>query len=364
MKKCFILQCCFVGLKEKRAFHMKKTSVSLLIILVIGSLCLTFIPAAHSQTAPTNVKVLDYSYYFDYTGTLVVIGEVQNVGSYTVGTVYLAGSAYSSDGGKVDSTTIALVKDLLPGQKATFMWSFYDSASDFGSWTHPDVTQIDLSVTRADATSGYLYPDLKISNLNNHLGTNRGTGSDDPNADYGAYWVTGTLTNTGTQTATNVRIIVTYYNASGTAVAVGGYIYEVMNATLAPSQSTQFKIGAFDLNQTGIVSSKKITSYSELVEVDGPILQGASVPTVTPYPTFGPTTDATSGPTTDATVGPTSQDSSPTGGSTNSPIPSWVLGVVAVVVIVVVVAIVLLMKKRSSQPAAAPAKTKPAKSEK
>jgi hypothetical protein len=134
-----------------------------------------------------------------------------------------------------------------------------------------------------------------------------------------------------------------------------------MNATLAASQSTQFKIGAFDLNQTGIVSIKKITSYSELIEVDGPVLQGAAVPTVTPYPTAGATTGATSG----TTSGPTSTGSaSPIGGSTNSSIPSWVLGVVAVVVIVVVVAVLLLMKKRSSQPAAAPAKTKPAKSEK
>jgi len=333
---------------------MKKTSVSLLVFLIVCSLSLTLAPVTHSQTSSTDVKILSYSYYFDYTGFLVVIGEVQNTGANTVKSVGLSGTAYSSDGDQVDSSAYAIVVDLLPGQKAPFMWTFVDtSGNGNGVWSHPDVTHIDISVFQADTTTDYQYPDLQVSNLKNYLGTNRGTGSDDQTADYGAYWVTGTLKNTGDQTAQNVRVIITYYNSSGVAVAIGGYIDQVMNTTLAPSQSTNFKIGAYDLNQTGIISSKKIASYSVLVQVDGPILQGTIVPTVTSYPspTGGSSTGATSAPTSTSTS--TSTDSSPIGGSSDS--SGWIIGVIVVVAIVAVAAILLSIKKHRSPPAA-PAK--------
>jgi len=37
----------------------------------------------------------------------------------------------------------------------------------------------------------------------------------------GEYWVSGSVQNTGTQTATKLRLIGTFYNASGTVVAAG-----------------------------------------------------------------------------------------------------------------------------------------------
>jgi hypothetical protein len=319
---------------------MKKTSIGLLVLLAICSLSLTLTPAAISQSAPTNVKVVSYSYYFDTTGFLVVVGEVQNVGTDPVSSVTLSGIATSSDGAEVTSDINALVVDLLPGQKAPFYWNFYDTTGT-GTWNHPDVTSLNIAVTQASTTTSYQYPDMKITGTSSSIGTNRGTSADDPNADYGAYWVTGTLQNTGSQTATNVRLIATYYNASGVAVAVGGYIDQVMNATLAPSQSTQFKIGAYDLNQTGIVSEKKITSYSMLIQVEAPILQEntTELPTVTPYPTGG-----TVEPTTSATTSPTSTGSSSIGVSAPGS-SGWILAVIAVLVIVAVAAIILSIKK-------------------
>jgi hypothetical protein len=252
----------------------------------------------------------------------------------------LSGIATSSDGAEVTSDINALVVDLLPGQKAPFYWNFYDTTGT-GTWNHPDVTSLNIAVTQASTTTSYQYPDMKITGTSSSIGTNRGTSADDPNADYGAYWVTGTLQNTGSQTATNVRLIATYYNASGVAVAVGGYIDQVMNATLAPSQSTQFKIGAYDLNQTGIVSEKKITSYSMLIQVEAPILQEntTELPTVTPYPTGG-----TVEPTTSATTSPTSTGSSSIGVSAPGS-SGWILAVIAVLVIVAVAAIILSIKK-------------------
>jgi hypothetical protein len=337
---------------------MKKTSVSLLVLLAICLLSLTLTPAAFSQSAPTNVKVVSYSYYFDMTGFLVVVGEVQNVGTDIVSKVSLGGTATSSDGAQVNSNINAFVADLLPGQKAPFYWEFYDSAGT-GTWNHPDVTSLDIAVIGASTTTSYQYPDLKITGDHSYLGTNRGTGPDDPNADYGAYWVAGTLKNTGSQTAQNVYVLATYYNASHVVVAVGGF-EDVVNASLAPSASLSIKVGAVDLNQTGIVSDKKITSYSLLIQVQGPILLGTSTdtptPTVTPYPTGGtePTTSATSS----ASSSPTSTDSSSIGASQSGSQQAWVYAIVVIVAIVVVAVALLLVKKRKNQPATQPKEAK------
>ena len=217
---------------------MKKTFVSLMVLFAVCSLSLTMIPLAHSQTAPTNVKIVSYSWYIDSLGLLVVVGEVQNVGSSTVSSVILTGTASSSDGGKVQSNTQVYVTDLIPNQKAPFYWEFYDQSNqNGGSWLHPDVSNIDISVYKADTTTDYLYPDVTVTSSQNSIGTNRGTGPTDQTADYGAYWVTGQIQNKGSQTATNVRLIGTFYNSSGAVVAVGGYINEVVSASLAPSVS-------------------------------------------------------------------------------------------------------------------------------
>src|ERR1035437_8173838 len=101
---------------------MKKPVVYFLVLIAICSLTLTLVPIAHSQTEPTNVKVVSYSGYSDSLGLLVVVGEVQNVGLSTVSSVILTGTASSSDGGQVDSNSQVYVTDLIPNQKAPFYW--------------------------------------------------------------------------------------------------------------------------------------------------------------------------------------------------------------------------------------------------
>ncbi len=300
------------------------------------------VPIAHSQVEPTNVKVLSYSWYIDSLGLLVVVGEAQNVGSATVGSVILTGTASSSDGGQVTSSTQVYVTDLIPNQKAPFYWEFFDQSNEnSGGWTHPDVTGVDIHILKADTTANYQYPDLTISNDHSSIGTNRGATPTDPSADYGVYWVTGQIKNTGSQTATNVRLIGTFYNSSGTVVAVGGYINEVVSASLAPSASSSFKFGAFDLNQTGIQSDKKITSYSLLVQVEGPILNGTA-PSIAPTvpPTQGTTTPS---PTGSGSPGSTSSVSNPTGQS----LPNWLYGAIVVIIIAAIAAVLLTLRSRS-----------------
>jgi hypothetical protein len=334
---------------------MKKPLVYFLVLLTVCSLTLPLVPMAHSQTEPTNVKVVSYSWYIDSLGLLVVVGEVQNVGSSTVSSVILTGTASSSDGAQVTSNTQVYVTDLIPNQKAPFYWEFYDQSNqNSGGWTHPDVTGVDIHILKADTTASYEYSDLKVTNDHYSIGTNRGSTPTDPSADYGVYWVTGQIQNTGSQTATNVRLIGTFYNSSGTVVAVGGYINEVVSASLAPSASSSFKFGAYDLNQTGIPSDKKIASYSLLVQVEGPILNGTA-PTIAP--TVVPTQGTSTAPSDSSSPGAISSGSNPSAPSSTN----WIYGAVVVIAIAAVAAAILTLRNRSKTKTETQSKTKPKK---
>ncbi|HEX7482881.1 MAG TPA: hypothetical protein VF350_05395, partial [Candidatus Bathyarchaeia archaeon] len=163
--------------------------------------------------------------------------------------------------------------------------------------------------------------------------------------DKGVFWVNGNIQNTGSQTASNITVFGTFYNSTGATVAVG---YGNTIASLSPSGSASFKLGAFDLNQTGIPTSKKITDYSLLINVQAPILQGTApvtIPTASPGPITNPSPTATStnsSPTATATQSGSDSTSSQT-------TPTWIYAAIVVVVIVVVIAALLVLRKRKSK---------------
>jgi hypothetical protein len=72
--------------------------------------------------------------------------------------------------------------------------------------------------------------------------------------DKGVFWVNGNIQNTGSQTASTITVFGTFYNSTGATVAVG---YGSTVASLSSSGSASFKLGAFDLNQTGYLHLKK-----------------------------------------------------------------------------------------------------------
>ena len=248
---------------------MNKTVTIFLVILAICSLSLTMVPGALSQDQKGNVKILDYSYYIDSLGLIVVVGQVQNQGSNTVISVIITGSIVSRDGNDQSSSyTIigvppAEIAYLNPQQKAPFYMDFYPpQTSPDRTWNSIDIASVNLQVAQANATGKYQYPDLTITNKQSSIGSTTD--------DKGVFWVNGNIQNTGSQTASNITVFGTFYNSTGATIAVG---YGNTVASLSPSGSASFKLGAFDLNQTGIPASKKITDYSLLINVQAPILQ-------------------------------------------------------------------------------------------
>lgn len=307
---------------------------------MVTSLCLVSVPHVSAQTS--EVKILSYSYYIDELGILDVVGEVQNVGPNTITEIALAGSVYSHGVDLDDSgCTVGIeqypVEYLAPGQKAPFYMQFYEPSNPnypYETWYSLTSANVILSVTHANATNSYQYPDLNVISSAASLGTNP-SGS---NADLGVYWVNGIVQNTGAQTAQNVTVLGTFYNSTGNVVAVG---FSNSIGSLAPSATSTFKLGAFDVNQTNVIESEKITSYSLLINALSPVLQGTP-PATTPYPT----SEASSAPTgTSSTTGSSSSSGTASNKSTSF-LSSTVIAVIAVVVVLAAVGALVAVRMR------------------
>jgi len=297
---------------------MRKSAIYFFIALLLLSLGLTLIPNVFSQTQ--NIKVLSYSYYVDNSGILDVVGEIQNVGSNTVDPVYLTGSISSSSGEVLSQSFCKVwVAYLAPQQKAPFYMEFYPPQTT-NVWEPSDISKITLTPSIANATSSYQYPDLTITSSSGTVG-NSGNFS-------GAYLVNGVIKNTGNQTAQNITVVGTFYNATGSVVAVG-YTNYLTPATVAPSGTVSFQVGAFDLNQTQVSSGEKISSYSLLVQAQGPILQGTA-PIATPYQGSGSSPSSSS---------PTDVNSN------NASNPAVIYAIVIVVVLTAVAGTIVALRK-------------------
>ena len=303
---------------------MRKSSVFLFVFLTLASLGVTLVPQVSSQ--PENIKVLSYGWYVDSINFLDVVGEVQNVGPNTIDTVVLSGTIYATDGeAKAYSSTTVFVKYLVPQQKAPFFMEFPPQASVTGdlSWLSLGIDHIDFTVNLAEATSSYQYPGLTVASSSGEVDSE------------GVYWVSGTVQNTGDQTARNVYLVGTFFNASDTVVAVG-YSDYLTPLSLSPSSTASFKFGAFDLNQSLVPSNLMISSYSLLVQTESPILSG-DAPSPTPTPSNTPSNN---------TPSPTG---SPSSENPNGLAPEAVYAIVAAIVIIGLAITLLAIRKTKSQ---------------
>jgi hypothetical protein len=180
---------------------------------------------------------------------------------------------------------------MVPQQKAPFEMEFLPQTSVTGdlSWVSLGVTHVDFTVEKAETTDKYQYLGLSIKDNSGKVDSE------------GVYWVSGHVQNSGTEAAKNVRVVGTFYNSSGTVVAIGytdsiaGYTEDQTPIPLEPSATASFKVGAFDQNQSKVTSNQKIANYALLVQAEAPILSGAP-PSPTPTPEATPTSTPTSSP--------------------------------------------------------------------
>ena len=300
---------------------MRKTIMYLLLIFAVISITLTLTPIVSSQKE--NIKILNYSYHIDSSGILVAVGEVQNTGSTAISSIIISGTATPTYGTEVISGDLVWANNLLPGQKAPFLIEFKTNTTSSGAWL-AGISDISVKVLMATTTTQYQYQGMTIAQ---HQASSAS----------GSYTVSGQIKNTGTETAANVAVVATFFNAEGTPVAVG---YSSPITTMAPDGIDSFELYALGLNQTNASSANKIESYKLLVQVDSPLKSGALPSTPTEI------TGSISGTT----------DSSNNLNST--------IIIVLVVVIVAVLVVVILLTRRKPLEIASTKKSKSSKHKK
>jgi len=328
---------------------MKKGIVCLLIAVTLLSLSLPLVPKSLAQTE--NVKVLSYSYHIDAENNLLVVyGEVQNQGSSIVSNVVLSGSVYSTNGDDLqDATGNAYAIYIVPQQKVPFEIDFNAPNTADGSWISATISKIDISITQATATTSYPYPDVKITSESKSIDTS-------VNAS-GTYWVNGNLKNTGSQTAQDIFIVGTFYNASGAAVA-GGWSARI--DSLAPSATASFQVGAFEINMSDVTPDRKIASYLLVVQPANPTLQGTP-PDPSAYSFNANLSPQTSSSQTNPTPTSTGQSANNSGANTSNSSNQWLIyaGIIIIIVVAAVAAIKNFPKRKSADRKKASADTSP-----
>jgi hypothetical protein len=311
---------------------MRKAAVCLFVILSLLSSGLTFLPMGYSQTQ--NVKVINYSYYFDTEGYLDAVGLVQNVGTNTVNPIILTGEVYAPNGEPASSSYCQVwASYLTPGQEAPFYMEF-PSPQNSNGWLPEYVSNVTLTVNEANATSSYQYQDLKITSSSGEIGT---AAMGDNGQLAGAYLVNGEIENYGTQPATNVTVVGAFFNSTGSVVGVG-YTDYLTPQVLAPGDTTTFQIAAFDLNQSLVSASLQIHSYQLLVQTELPILQGTPPPTSSPSTITSTSPSSTSSPSSSEKAGVNSKSS-----SIDSTI--YVIAIVAVILAVAAAGAALVLRR-------------------
>jgi len=285
--------------------------VTILAALVLAAF--TVLPAPNVKAGTSEAKVLSYSWYVAPSNTvlaakagdLVIVGEIQNVGSNIIDNASVEGTAYDS-GENVLATAqgLAFVFHTLPGQKAPFYIDFTPASNSTENlnWVSA-VSSVSVSVTSVTDTSVAQYSGLAIP-----FGGSVGFIINN------TYRVVGYVNNTGSETAGDVWVVATFYNVAGTVVSLN-YTSFLTN-TLAPGAEVAFWATPTDNTFT---ISNEITNYS--IQIDSMPLTGSTSPSPTPPPS-----------------------------TSNAQFPTLLIVIVVVVVVGAVLALTLLRKRQKLPP--------------
>jgi flagellar basal body-associated protein FliL len=302
---------------------MKKQLITIILICALTLTGFTALTMAPVNADSSDAEILSYTWYAasnnnlaTYAGDLVVVGELQNVGTTNIFAVYVLATAFINDSEVAYASPHQMfANNLEPGQKAPFYLDFLPENSLTGdlSWV-ANVTNVVVYTGYLENTDLDMYQGLTVTSQNQ-------TSS-------GVYQIIGSVSNTGTETIGDVRVVTTFYDASGTVVSLN--YTEVLSDALAPGSSMNFVATPVDNYPAG-----NITSYSTLVQ-STPV-----EPETTTNPTSTPTPTATSTPTATATATPTQ--------TPDQSSQDYTLIILAVVVLVVVIGVVAVLFTRGKR---------------
>jgi len=299
---------------------MKKQILTILILCALTLTSFSALSPMEVNAAASDGSVLSYTWHVSTAdekavnvGSLVVIGEMQNVGTTNILYAYVTARAFVND------TEVALAQrqpygnNLKPQQKAPFYLEFLpaESITSDLSWVS-NVTDVVVQVTYAVNTDLDMYQGLTVS-------------STSQTSSSGLYTVVGAVKNEGSETIGDVRVVTTFYNSNGTVVSLN--YTEVLSTALSPGASVNFVATPVAASSAG-----EIASYATLVQSTIKVPDTTTAPTSTPTPTSTGTPPSTTTPT------PTSDQESQD--------YTLIIAVAVVLVVVVLAAVVLLTRKK------------------
>ena len=208
-------------------------SGTLLALLLIGILALTF--DIQKVEAVENVDILSDTGFVDSLGFYHIVGEVQNVGDQAVKYVEIIATFYDSSNVVATSFTYASLDILLAGSKSPFEVLLFDTVQA------AKVNHYSLGVTFSAANA---IP-LGLQILSNDSYTDS----------LGFVHVVGEIENIGTATATDVKVIATFYNSTG-------YVVAIAVTSSNPSNIDSGHIAPFEVLMTYSDREPLVTSYA------------------------------------------------------------------------------------------------------
>jgi hypothetical protein len=173
-----------------------------------------------SSTITQTVILPTHSGYINDYGYFYVVGEVQNIGDTPIENVNITATFYDSKGDFIalgnGSSTLEVI---LPGRKSPFEIILYSSLDS------QKVYNYSLSTTFSQA---------KTKPLGLDITTNSSF------TDANGFHITGEIKNIGSEFTSFVKVIATFYNASGYVIATKFSYSDPKN--LSPNQTATFEI--------------------------------------------------------------------------------------------------------------------------
>jgi flagellar basal body-associated protein FliL len=304
---------------------LKKTITFLIIVaLILPSLMMFSTSTVKAQGSTSEAQVVSYRSYTAPSNTnlgatagdLIVVGEVQNVGSNVISNITVQGVGLSSSGQTLATVVSqAFVYDMLPGQKAPFYLDLSIGSSTQGQNLASSVSTFNISVTSVTDTFERQYTGLNIPEGGS-------TGILDPST--GVYTAVGTIVNNGTQTTGPVWAVISYYDSAGKFLTFNFTNY--LSNSLRPGDATRFL--AVPVDDTTDLSNQ-IASFS-------------------------PTIDSLPGPQSGQ---PTSTPTNTTPSTSSTPLPILPIVIVIVIVVAAIAALMLLRRRQKLPPPPPPPPT-------
>lgn len=222
-------------MNRRRLLHLL---ISITVIVMITSFM--FGNPVKPAKAAAQVNIVSHTGHLDGTGYYQVFGEVENTGDAAARNMFVALTLYDSASTVLETSGSQIMLDvLLPGRKAPFHYTAGTEGSLVNSYAVDmdfyDSTDTIPSALEIVSDSHNIIDQTILKTMN----------------------VTGQVKNSGSQTATAVKVVATFYNGpDGTGTVVG-----VSAATSSPYSLNAGQTGTFNIMIDATGRESQFASY-------------------------------------------------------------------------------------------------------